>query len=363
MKIFTKYLFAAVILVATQACNVAGVASVEVNALTVEGRDTILGSDIVKPRLSWKIQSTARDLVQESYRVLVASSLQNLKKDIGDIWDSQTIQSDSSLNVFFDGKPLTSYQSCYWKVQVKTNQGDAVWSKPAYWTMGLLDSSDWKAQWIGLDGFNEHDQPDSTFTRLSARYLRKEFGLQKKIESATAFISGVGLYELYVNGKKAGNDVLTPTVSEYNKKILYNTYDVTSLVKQGQNCIGVILGNGRYFGMRNYHGKPDPLTQIPQMHYGLPRLILQVRVVFNDGSTAFINTDKQWKVTDDGPIIANNEFDGEEYDATKEMNGWNKIGYNDKAWKPVNLMPPSATRLESQPNENIRIKEVLKPIK
>lgn len=362
MKIIVRYAVIVCILFATHSCRVAGDASVAISSLTVEGRDSLLGSDILQPRLSWKMQSTARDLQQASYRIIVSSSLQNLKKDIGDIWDSQTVSSDSSLNIVYKGKPLTSFQSCYWKVQVTTNQGQTTWSEPGFWTTGMLDASDWKAKWIGLDGFNERDQPDSTFTRLSARYLRKEFGLERKIESATAFISGVGLYELYLNGTKVGNDVLTPTVSEYNKKILYNTYDVTSLVKQGKNAAGVILGNGRYFGMRNYHGKPDPLTQIPQVHYGLPRLILQIRVVYNDGSTALINSDEQWKVTDNGPIIANNEFDGEEYDATKEMTGWNKTGYNDKDWKPVNLMPPSATRLVAQPNENIRIKEILKPI-
>lgn len=364
---YQKSLFSILMLLTLSACligfqNCSPGNSLQINDLTIEGRDTLLGSDILKPRFSWKLNTAERDVKQTSYHILVASSPEKLDDGIGDIWDSELIKSNNSLNITFNGKPFTSYQSCYWKVKVATNKGQEAWSKPAYWTIGLLDSTDWKAKWIGLDGFNENDQPDSTFTRLSARYLRKEFALEKKIESATAFISGMGLYELYINGEKAGDDVLAPTVSEYNKKIFYNTYDITSLVKSGDNCVGVILGNGRYFGMRNYHGKPDPLTGIPQMHYGLPRLLMQIRVVYTDGSSSFITSNEQWKVTDNGPIISNSEFDGEEYDAGKEINGWSKIGFIDTAWKAVNIMPPSATRIVSQPNENIRIKEILHPI-
>ncbi|RYY28039.1 MAG: alpha-rhamnosidase, partial [Chitinophagaceae bacterium] len=363
-----KYSLRSLVFTAGIACLVfiAGCAtadSLQLTALTVEGRDTLLGSDILKPRFAWKLQSADRDLRQTAYHLLVSSTREKLDNNEGDIWDTNKTDSDASINIEYNGKPLNSYQSCFWKVKVTTSNGDEVWSKPSYWSVGLLDSTDWKAKWIGLDGFNENDAPDSTFTRLSARYLRNEFPLAKKVESATAFISGMGLYELYINGEKVGNDVLAPTVSEYNKIIYYNTYDVTPLVQEGQNCAAVILGNGRYFGVRNYHGQPDPLTQIPQTHYGLPRLLLQIRVVYNDGSTELISSNEQWKVTDQGAIVANNEFDGEEYDATKELTGWNKTGYNDASWKPVNLMPPAAKQLAAQPNENIRIKEVLKPVK
>ena len=362
MRKLMNCLVAGLIILSIQSCAIGKDGALQVNKLTIEGRDTLLGSDILKPRLSWKINSSERDVLQKAYHVLVASTPGNLKKDIGDIWDSKLTETDNSLNVQFDGKRLTSYQTCYWKVKVVNNKGEEAWSEPAYWTMGLLESSDWKAKWIGLDGFNENDAPDSTFTRLSARYLRKDFGLEKKVESATAFISGMGLYELYLNGQKVGDDVLAPTVSEYNKKLFYNTYDVTSFLKNGENCVGVIIGNGRYFGVRNYHGKPDPLTGIPQVHYGLPRLLLQIRVVYNDGTSSIITSDEQWKVTDQGPIIANNEFDGEEYDARKELNGWSRNGFDDASWKTVSIMPPAAPRIVAQPNENIRIKEILHPL-
>lgn len=336
--------------------------SLAINALTVEGRDTLLGTDILNPRFSWKINANIRDLRQKSYQLLVASSSENLKKNQGDLWDTGLIDSDQSVNIEYQGKEFSSYQPCYWKVKVVTNTGDEIWSEPSYWTVGLLDSAEWKASWIGLDGHNDRDQPDSTYTRLSARYLRKEFPVQKELQSAMVYLSGMGLYELFINGKKIGNDVLAPTISEYNKTIYYNTYDLTDALLKGDNSIGVILGNGRYFGVRNYHGKPDPLTQIPQAHYGLPALLLQVRLEYTDGSTEFIISDKSWKLSDQGPIIANNEFDGEEYDANREFDGWSENGFDDSGWKNVDIMQPTATKLLAQPNENIKIKEILKPV-
>ena len=345
-----------------QYCSPARQAGAQVKDLTVEGRTELPGSDILQPRLSWKLGGEERDVMQTAYQVLVASTEENLKNNVGDLWDSKLVQDGNSLNIRYAGKPFSSYQSCYWKVKVVTNKGKESWSAPAFWNIGLLDSSDWKAKWIGLDGFNERDQPDSTFTRLAARYLRKEFGVDKKVVSAMAFVSGLGLYELYLNGKKAGEDVLSPGVSEFDRRLFYNTYDVTALIKDGKNCAGIILGNGRYFGMRNYHGKPDPLTGIPQKSYGLPRLMLQIRVLYSDGSSSLVTSDESWAVSDQGPIVANNEFDGEEYDARRELTGWNETGYNATGWKPVNLMPTGVSNLVSQPNENIRIKEVLKPL-
>jgi alpha-L-rhamnosidase len=337
--------------------------AIGVKDLTVEGRTNLAGTDITRPRLSWKIVGDGRDIIQTAYQVIVASTPENLEAGKGDLWDSGLIKDSNSLNIVYAGKAPGSYQQCYWKVKVMTNGQEENWSKAAGWSTGLLDSSDWKAYWIGLNGFNDRDQPESTITRLAARYLRKDFAIEKKLVSATAYVSGMGLYELYFNGKKAGEDVLAPTVSEYNKRIYYNTIDVTSLMKEGQNAVGVILGNGRYFGMRNYHGQPDPLTQIGQVSYGLPRLLLQVRMVYDDGSSSLLVSDETWKVSDQGPIVANSEFDGEDYDARREFKGWSETGFDAQGWKPANPMPlPATVQVVSQPNEGIRIKEVLKPI-
>ena len=361
MKILIK-LLALYLGVTLISCNSSRQA-VEVKDLTVEGRSQLSGTDIAQPRLSWKLSGDGRDISQTAYRLLVASKPENLEEGKADLWDSGLIQDGRSLNITYAGKELTSYQQCFWKVKVVTNDQKENWSKAATWSVGLLDSSEWKAKWIGLDGFNDKDQPDSTFTRLAARYLRKDFPVEKKLVSATAYVSGMGLYELYFNGKKAGEDVLAPTVSEYNKRIFYNTIDVTSLIKEGQNAVGVILGNGRYFGMRNYHGKPDPLTQIGQVSYGLPRLLLQVRMVYSDGSSSLLLSDESWQVSDQGAIVANSEFDGEDYDARREFKGWAETGFDAQSWKAVNLMPlPAGVKVVSQPNEGIRIKELLKPV-
>ncbi|MBN8854412.1 MAG: family 78 glycoside hydrolase catalytic domain [Sphingobacteriales bacterium] len=339
-----------------------GAAASQVYALTVEGRDSLLGSDVSRPRFSWKIRSDARNLRQLAYRLLVASSKTALAKDEADIWDSGKIGSDASLDIVYNGKPLVAHRAYYWKVKIWTSSGEEVTSPTAYWSTGFLQPSGWHAKWIGLNSFNAYDQPDSTFTRLAARHLRKEFSADKKISSATAYISGMGLYELYLNGKKVGVDVLAPTVSEYDKKVYYNTYDVAGYLQPGANCIGVIVGNGRFFGMRNYHGKPDPLTGIPQRGYGLPKVLLQVRLQYTDGSVAWVNSDESWKVTGNGPIVSNSEFDGEEYDANKELTGWNNPGYDDRGWKTVQPMPSGNARVAAQPNENIRVREVLHPI-
>ncbi|WP_162817892.1 family 78 glycoside hydrolase catalytic domain [Niabella yanshanensis] len=340
-----------------------GPQDLRVNNLLVEGRDSLLGSDMLAPRFSWKIHSGKQDVKQVAYQLLVASSKEALDKDNADVWNSGKIEADSSLNVVYQGKPLQSHQSLYWKVKVWTNHKEEIFSAPSLWTMGLLQPAEWQAHWIGLNSYNKSDQPDSTLTRLAARYLRKEFSSDKKIKAATVYISGMGLYELFLNGRKVGNDVLAPTVSEYNKKIFYNTYDVTPLVAQGTNCLGVTLGNGRFFAVRNFHGKPNPLTQIPQSQYGLPQLLLQLRIRYEDGSVAWVHSDQSWKVTDNGPILANNEFDGEDYNANKELTGWSNAGYNDQAWKAVDLMSPGKNvSIAAQPNENIRIKEVLHPV-
>lgn len=333
-----------------------------VASLTVEGRDSLLGTDITHPRLSWKIASQQRNFQQQAYQILVASSAAKLGKNEADIWNSGKVISDNSINVLYSGTQPKAHQAFYWKVIVWSKDGSKTISNQAYWSTGILQPTDWKAKWVGLNGVNKNDQPDSMITRLAARNLRKEFAVQKTIVSASAYICGLGLYELYVNGKKVGLDVLAPTVSEYNKKAYYNTYDVTRYLKNGNNCIGVVLGNGRFFGMRNYHGAPDPLTQIPQRHYGLPQLLAQVRIVYSDGSVSEVLTDESWKVTDAGPIVANSEFDGEDYDARKEMSGWNMPGFNAAGWKAADIMPADNITVLAQPNENIRVKQILRPV-
>lgn len=335
--------------------------SLEVVSLAVEGRENFPGIEEKQPLLSWKIRSSSRATEQTAYQVLVSSSGEKLADNQADLWDSGKINSDSSIHVAYEGVALESYQRCYWKVRVWTNHGDSVWSAVNHWQMAMLHPEDWKAQWIGLDTFSAGDRPYDQDTRLAARYLRKEATIEKEIQAATAYISGLGLYECYINGEKVGNDVLTPTLTDYDKRVPYNAYDVTDRLKKGANAIGVILGNGRFFGMRDFHGNPNPMTGSRQVTYGFPRLLLQIRVEYRDGSVEYIHSDGSWKVTDQGPIRANNEYDGEEYDARMEFAGWDTPGFDDRTWKAVDLMDAPKGVLYSQPNENIKIKETLIP--
>lgn len=217
---------------------------------------------------------------------------------------SGIIKSDKSINVIYNGSLLNSYRPYFWKVKVQANNGLSKWSAPAKWDMGILKASEWQAQWIGLDTFSRNDRPHADYTRLGARYIRKNVAVRKQISRAIAYISGLGLYELYINGKKIGNDILAPTLKEYNKAVPYNSLDITNDLKKGANAVGVILGNGRFFAMRGSKGTNEWVTGIPPItNYGYPKLLMQIRIDYEDGSYEIIKTDNSWKITDNGPII------------------------------------------------------------
>jgi alpha-L-rhamnosidase len=314
---------------------------------------------ITNPRLSWELNSDKRGLKQKSYHILVASSLENLNADNGDLWNSEK-ESETSILVEYNGKPLKSRDVCFWKVKVKTNQGDSPWSKPASWSIGLLNETDWQAGWIGLDRMFKGDVFDRSNSRLAARYFRKEFSATQKPEKATVFISGLGLYKLFINGQKIGNQELSPTPTDYTKSVKYNTFDVTDIIQEGSNAIGTVLGNGRFFSMRPPGVPHGPVAEIK--HFGYPKMILQLELDYPDGSKQVITSDNSWKVTAEGPIRANNEFDGEEYDARKEMPGWDNTGFNDHAWLQAETVQSPGGELEAQLNPNIKIMETITPV-
>ena len=222
--------------------------------------------------------------------------------------------------------------------------------------MGLLQPSDRLAQWVGLEQTFGWEQPTAAKTRLAARYFRKEVTLPKTIRRATAYVCGLGLYELHLNGARIGTQVLAPGPTEFNKRVFYNTYDVTDQLHTGANALGITLGNGRFFRMRlNHPGLPETT------HYGLPRFWLQLEITYTDGTKQTVLSDPTWKVTANGPILANNEYDGEDYDATKELTNWSQTGYNDSGWLTAQAVTAPTSRLESQPNPPIRIMQTLKP--
>jgi len=330
-------------------------AQVNVANLRCEWRINPLGIDAAVPRLSWQLASAERNVQQLAFQIIVASSKEKLQKDEGDIWNSGKMASSVSVLVSYKGKPLISRTKCYWKIKSFTNKGETAWSEPASWTMGLLYKSDWKAKWIGYDKAFPWDSV-TQWSRLSARYCRKQFQSAAVVRSATVYVAGLGLYELYLNGKKAGDAVLSPAPTDYRKSVLYNTYDVTSYIHTGANAIAVVLGNGRFFTMRQAY-KPKKINT-----FGYPKLLLQLEIEYTDGTRKTITSNESWKLNADGPIRTNNEYDGEEYDATKEFTGWSDAGFNDAAWlKPQQVQAP-AGKLIAQMNEPMKIMKILRPI-
>lgn len=327
---------------------------VTVSSLRVEQLTQPVGIDTEVPRLSWQLVSEQQNVMQTAYHILVASSPELLTNNEGDLWDSGKVTSDASHLVAYAGKPMQSNQRCYWKVKSYTTKGETQWSEPARWTMGLLGETHWKGQWIGMDALAPWDS-DKQWSRLSARYLRTEFKLDKEIKQATVHISGLGLYELFINGNRVGDQVLAPAPTDYRKTVLYNSFDVTSLLAN-ENAIGVTLGNGRFYTMRQ-NFKP---YKIPT--FGFPKMRLNLIVEYTDGTTETIVSNVNWKLTSDGPIRSNNEYDGEEYDARKELGEWTKVGYNDAAWKPAQRVAIPDGTLRAAMSANMKVVDTVKPL-
>src|SRR5690606_15618643 len=220
----------------------------KVDVLRCELLHNPIGIDISNPRLSWQIQTAERNVVQTAYHILVASSPEKLAQHKGDLWDTGQVISDNSISVFYGGKALKSDAEVFWKVKVYTNKGESDWSAPARWQVGLLYYKDWDKRWIGFDRYFDTDDQQSGY--LSARYFRKEISLSKKVAKATAYVIGLGLYEFYIDGKKIGDQVLAPGLTDYTQNVKYNTFDVTEQLSGNNHALGVTLGNGRYYAVR-----------------------------------------------------------------------------------------------------------------
>jgi len=324
--------------------------------LRCEYRTNPVGMDTPQPRLSWTLKSNKRGHYQKAYQILVSKSLEKLNANIGDIWDSGKIESALTAQIIYKGLTLQSNCTYYWKVRVWDKNGNpSLWSEPSFWLSGLMQESDWKARWIGLDKAIGEDATDILTRRLSARMLRHEFKLAKKLKRATAYICGLGLFELYLNSNKIGDQVLSPGLTEYNKRSFYMTFDVTENLVNGENAIGVILGNGRYFAPRS--GDPSNTRT-----YGYPKLLMQINLHYEDGTSSSVISNDDWKITAEGPIRANNEFDGEEYDARLELKGWTDPGYDASAWLPVEQVEKPGEKLVAHPIEPIKIMRTIQPI-
>ncbi len=247
---------------------------------------------------------------------------------------------------FTPSEPLVLATGSEWRSFDSETPGWETASFAAAWPAAKVLGSYGMAPW-GEVGFSEARV-------LPARMLRKEFPVRRGLQRATAYLCGLGLSELYLNGRRVGDDVLSPGLTEYEKRALYVTYDVTPYLVSGRNAAGVILGNGRYYAPRD---KTPTLTRT----FGFPKLLFQLHLEYRDGSSEMVVSDETWKLTTGGPIRANNEYDGEEYDARLERDGWNRPGFDDASWEPARVVRGPAGVLAAQMSEPIRVTETLRP--
>ena len=324
-------------------------AKVEITNLRVENLTEPLGIDTNEPRFSWQITSDKKDVKQTAYQIIVSG-------DKGEVWNTGKVSSDEQLWIRYQGEPLKSGTFCTWKVKVFTNKGETEWTDGGRFSIGLLNESKWSGYWIGLESLQPSEER-GMHTRLAARYLRKEFQLKDKaVRRATAYVAGVGLHEFYVNGQRQGNRVLSPVPSDYRKTIYYNTYDVTSALTANSLCLGIALGNGRLFPMQQHKPYKIPV-------FGLPKCRINVIVEYEDGTTQRLQTDdKGWKVTANGPIRANNEYDGEEYDARMEMKGWSEVGFDDSSWLKAERTDIPQAMLRGQMTPGMKVLQEIQPV-
>ncbi|MBP5328209.1 MAG: family 78 glycoside hydrolase catalytic domain [Bacteroidales bacterium] len=355
-----------------------------------------------EPRFSWCYEADVNNVVQVEYRVVVASSENNAKNGVGDLWDSKIVASNEMLYIPYEGKHLKSRDRCWWKVFTTVTYGDkgkkkTIESDVQHFEISLLSPDDWKAHWIGRD---YDDDKVEGHTSIAARYLRKEFPLKEDISKARLYISGLGVYSAYINGAEVSmNEVLKPALSDYTRRIYFNAYDVTDIVREGDdNAMGVILEGGRFTTVRHDTNYLEWCGINHAAHYGLPQLLMQLEVTYKDGSTDTIISGDGWRITNRGPIRKSNEFDGETYDARLDLGDWTQPHYDDSQWEDVVVdydrqnmyrediynprhrvareypvvtgshlpgdyhRPDPMQLLTPQPNPNIKVQESLKPV-
>lgn len=309
-----------------------------------------VGIDVAQPRLSWKLRSQWRGQKQTAYQVIVATRLDLLREDRGDLWNTGKVFSDQSIDVVYAGTPLISRMKCYWKVRVwDKDDRPSPFSDIATWEMGLLDARDWRAKWISA--------PDGEPNAMGpAPYLRKTFVLSNWVKRARVYICGLGYYELHLNGAKVGNHVLDPAFTRYDKRALYVTYDVTDRLRYGFNALAVVLGNGWYnVGTR----AAWDFDQAPWRDR--PTVLCQLEVTFIDGSRHTVVSDGTWRFSA-SPILFNGIRNGETYDARQEIPQWDSPRLGDANWPLARIGSGPEGRLRAQMLPAIEVTETLKPV-
>lgn len=337
-----------IVLAALFAAGAANAQSFHTERLRTEYVVNPIGIDEPAPRFSWALHADRRGTMQAAYELRVATDVNALSR--APLWTSGKVTSEESVNRVYGGPALKPGQRYHWQVRAWDTAGNAsAWSTPAFWETGLMSAANWKAKWITPDVTE-----DSTKSN-PAPMLRTEIALDGVVASARAYVTALGLYEMEINGTVVGTEVLAPGWTSYDKRLQYQTYDITPLVKRGSNAIGVTLGDGWYRGRlawatrRNTYGKKVAL-------------LAQVVVRYTDGREQVFGTSEAWKGST-GPILASDIYNGEHYDARLEKQGWSQSGYNDAGWKAAKPIEQSMSVLITPAGPPIRRIEEIVPIK
>lgn len=318
-------------------------------ALRCEYQENPIGIDIIRPRLSWQLRSDRRSATQSAYRIQAAFDPKQFYEQAGLLWDTGKMVSDQCIHREYEGPEVQSGRRYFWRVcawDETATQGP--WSEPAYWEMGLLHTSDWRARWIEPEG----EIDPEAFKPCPC--LRRSFTLgSTPVLSARAYVTSRGVYELSLNGKVVGDQVLAPGFTSYHKRLQYQTYDVTEHLRSGDNAVGAILGDGWY------RGKTDALS-FRNLYGKRLALLLQLHIRFADGTEQWVCSDEAWK-TAVGPILKSDPKDGEIYDARREMPGWDRPGFDDRGWRLVQIAEHPLDALVASNGPAIRRHETFVP--
>jgi alpha-L-rhamnosidase len=316
--------------------------------LICEYRTNPLGIDVLRPRLSWQMQTTRQGARQVAYRIQIASHPDLLAASAKvDLWDSGRVDSDQSIHVSYAGPPLASRQRVYWQVIVWDETGQSTESDAAWFEMGLLDRGDWQAQWIGGDLVGGPRSP------IPAPYVRKPFHLSGEVQDARLYITALGVYECSINGQIIGDDVLSPGWTEFDTRIRFRAYDVTDELHGGANVIGAVLGDGWAVGHLSSNNR--------QLYADRPRLLAQLEITLSGGSQECIVTDGSWTYHY-GAVLDNDLIMGESYDARLEMPGWDAPGFDDHHWRSVLVFEDTGAALVAYNGPTIKRFEELQPV-
>ncbi len=325
-------------------------APVRVGTLTVEHQVNPLGIDATQPRFSWRLTATDRDVVQAGYQIQVATGMAAFRREQDLTWDTGAVSSDQSLLVSYAGPSLRSATRYWWRVRVRDGGGRwSAWSEPAWWEMGLLEPDDWSATWIwpGIIG--------DTMPGLPAPMLRRPFTVDGRVATARLYITSHGLNEPWLNGRRVGDRLFTPGWTSYGRRLQYETYDVTDMLRPGANVLGAVLGDGWYRSRLGW-------VHHDNIYGSRLGLLAQLVIRYADGRTAVVSSDASWRTTT-GPILASTIYDGERYDARLEQDGWSEPGFDASAWMGVILGGDTAAARIAPAGPPVRAVEELTPVR